>query len=102
MQMRNLTSGLINKPGMANYPDQGVKDYGVFLPLKIVFTIANIVDPDEMPHIAAFHLGLHCLQRTHLGVSSLKRVKPKLDLTLFIILAFFSVSLLKMILLKYS
>ena len=33
----------------------------IFLSLKIDFVIANIVDPDEMPHYAAFHLGLHCL-----------------------------------------
>ena len=25
------------------------------------FVIANSADPDEMPHYAAFHLGLHCL-----------------------------------------
>ena len=29
--------------------------------LKISFTVTNRVDPDEMPHNAAFHLGLHCL-----------------------------------------
>ena len=33
----------------------------VFLSLKIVFVLANSVDPDEMPHSEAFHLGLHCL-----------------------------------------
>ena len=26
-------------------------------------TLINSEDPDEMPHIAAFHLGLHCLFR---------------------------------------
>ena len=26
-------------------------------------TLANIVDPDEMLHNAAFHQGLHCLLR---------------------------------------
>ena len=31
--------------------------------LKIFFTFANSVDPDEMPHNVAFHLGLHCLSR---------------------------------------
>ena len=29
--------------------------------LKIFFTLTNSVDPDEMPHYAAVHLGLHCL-----------------------------------------
>ena len=32
-----------------------------FLFLKINFVLANSADPDEMPHYAAFHLGLHCL-----------------------------------------
>ena len=34
-----------------------------FLSMKIVLILANIVDPDEMPHYAAFHLGLHCLPK---------------------------------------
>ena len=25
------------------------------------FTFTNSIDPDEMQHYAAFHLGLHCL-----------------------------------------
>ena len=29
----------------------------------IVFILANSEDPDEMPHYAAFHLALHCLQK---------------------------------------
>ena len=43
----------------------------VLLSLKINFFLANSADPDEMPHNAAFHLDLHCLQR----VSSLKRIE---------------------------
>ena len=35
----------------------------VFFCLKIFFTFTNSVDPDEMQHYAAFHLGLHCLQK---------------------------------------
>ena len=35
----------------------------VFFCLKIFFTLSNSVDPDEMQHYAAFHLGLHCLQK---------------------------------------
>ena len=31
--------------------------------LKIVFILANSVDPDEMPYSVAFHLGLHCLAK---------------------------------------
>ena len=29
--------------------------------LKIKLVLANSADPDEMPHYAAFHLGLLCL-----------------------------------------
>ena len=41
---------------------------GVRLYLKkecciFVFTFTNSVDPDEMQHYAAFHLGNHCLQK---------------------------------------
>ena len=32
----------------------------VFHSLKFIFIFANSVDPDEMPHDVAFHLGLHC------------------------------------------
>ena len=41
------------------------------------FLLANSVDPDETLHKAAFHLGLHCLPSTHLGVTvtSIKRAK---------------------------
>ena len=31
--------------------------------LKIAGTVANRVDPNEMPHSVASHLGLHCLLR---------------------------------------
>ena len=31
--------------------------------LKIFFTFTNSVDPNEMQHHAAIHLGLHCLQK---------------------------------------
>ena len=30
--------------------------------LKIFFTLTNSVDPNEMPHHAVFHLGLHYLK----------------------------------------
>ena len=30
--------------------------------LKIIFVLANSVDPDEMPHYGAFNLDLLCLQ----------------------------------------
>ena len=39
----------------------GITNHGVFLSLRIDFTVANSVGPDEMPHYVAFHLGLHGL-----------------------------------------
>ena len=33
----------------------------IFLSRKIYFVLASSADPDEMPHDAAFLLGLHCL-----------------------------------------
>ena len=45
--------------------------------MKIFFTFTNSVDPDEMQHYAAFHLGLHCLQKSHLGVCRIQRVNIK-------------------------
>ena len=35
----------------------------VFLSLKVVLILAYSVDPDEMQHHAAFHLGLHYLPK---------------------------------------
>ena len=40
-----------------------ISKYIVFQFLKISFVIANSASPDEMPHNAAFHLGLHCLSK---------------------------------------
>ena len=31
--------------------------------MNIVFILANSVNPDEMLHCAAFHLGIHCLPK---------------------------------------
>ena len=42
--------------------------------LKILFIIANSADTDEMPHYAAFHLGLCCLPKYPFGISSIQRV----------------------------
>ena len=43
--------------------------------LKIIFTFTNSVDHDEMQHNAAFHLGLHCLQKCSFKVFGIKKVK---------------------------
>ena len=34
----------------------------MLLSLKIIFVLANSVDPNEMPHYAALDMGLLCLQ----------------------------------------
>ena len=43
--------------------------------LRLFFILANSAYPDEMPHNAAFHLGLHCFRSTCLPVSRMNRVK---------------------------
>ena len=46
------------------------------LTLFILDTVlANSADPDEMPHKAAFHLVLHCLQRKKIQTSWLSKLK---------------------------
>ena len=42
---------------------------------KIGLTSAKSVDPDEMQHYAAFHLGLHCLPKNPFRVSSIQWAK---------------------------
>ena len=37
--------------------------YKCIFGLKFLLTLTTSVDPDEMPHYAAFHLGLHCLSK---------------------------------------
>ena len=44
----------------------------VFLSPKMVFVLANSLDPDEISHNATFHQGLHCLLKY---TSSTQRVK---------------------------
>ena len=50
------------------------------LSLKIDFVLANSADLDEIQYHAAFHLGLHCCQRTHLGVFCLQRVNDMISI----------------------
>ena len=41
----------------------------------------NSVDPDEMQHYAAFHLGLHCLQKySFRGFPEYKRLNNSVSL----------------------
>ena len=42
--------------------------------MAILHVFANSGDLDQMPHYAAADLGLHCLSKTLLRVSRLKRV----------------------------
>ena len=59
-----------SKYGIAHFVFKEVAEeflnYDVFLSLKVVLIFTNSADPD---------LGLHCCQSTHLGVSSILRVK---------------------------
>ena len=56
-----------NKLGIVHCTYQGVSGHSfqkiLCFCLKIFFTFTNSADPDEMQHYAAFHLGLHCLQK---------------------------------------
>ena len=45
--------------------------------LRIVFTLANSVGPDEMLLYAAFSLGLHCLSKNPFRVSNIQK-QPKM------------------------
>ena len=54
----------------------------VFLSLKIEFVFANNADPDEMPHIAAFHLGKCCTLRHVIWVFTAVKL-PVLGLLVF-------------------
>ena len=48
----------------------------VFQTLNVVFVfIANSAEPDEMPHLVAFHLDLHCLQKCPFTFSNEKKKK---------------------------
>ena len=51
-----------------------------FLCEDLFFTLTNSVDPDEMQHYAAFHLGSTVCKSTHLGGSLKQRVKKKIGL----------------------
>ena len=65
-----------NKFGMVYCTYLGVSVYNlkkniVLFCLKIFFfTFTNSVDPNEMQHDAAFHLGLHCSQKYPFEVSA--------------------------------
>ena len=47
--------------------------------------LSNSVDPDEMSHFAAFHLGLHCLPEYQVNK---ERNKPIIVNTEFLLLNF--------------
>ena len=55
--------GWYNKLGIVHCTYLGVSGYNLKKKSCILFTFTNSVDPDEMQHYAAFHLGLHCLQK---------------------------------------
>ena len=37
----------------------------IFIQILIEHTVANSGDPDQMPHLVASDLGLHCLPMSH-------------------------------------
>ena len=41
--------------------------------MYVCYLNESSVDPDEMPHSAAFHLGLHCLPK-YIGVAPITQV----------------------------
>ena len=53
----------LNELGTVHCTYLRVLGYIVFFCLKIFSTFTNSIDPDEMQHYAAFHPGLHCLQK---------------------------------------
>ena len=49
--------------------------------LKMVLSLPNNTDPDEMQHCAAFHQGLHCLpNHPFRGLQKKQRVNSQLVL----------------------
>ena len=66
-----------NKLGIVHCTFLWVSGYNlkkiVLFCLKIFFTFTNSVDPDEMQHYAAFHMGLHCLQKYLFRVSQMQK-----------------------------
>ena len=54
--------------------------------MKIVFTLANSADPNEILHFAAFHLGLHCSPKYLLTSLSIKRAKLTCGLLPFLVI----------------
>ena len=64
------------------YPKGSKEEFSklCLLSLKNVLILANSEDQDEMQHYAAFHLGLHCLQKYPFRGFQYKRVKQCLNL----------------------
>ena len=70
MRMRRLILGFAvfwKSPVAAHILAYIFPHTGVFLPLKIVFVIVNSVEPDEMPHYAAFLSGSLLFAKEILG-----------------------------------
>ena len=68
MKFKNPSLIFVRKDGQAqsNMPLQIFQSWvhkNSILLSEYLLTLTNSVDPDEMQHYAAFHLGLHCLQK---------------------------------------
>ena len=63
----DFSFGLIQNLGIVHCTYLGVSGYNFFnnciFLSENLFTFTNSVDPYEMQHYAAFHLGLHCLTK---------------------------------------
>ena len=56
-----------DKDGIVHYifkrPQVEISNNYMLQSLRVVFMLANTADLDEMPHIAAFNIGLYCLSK---------------------------------------
>ena len=54
-----------------------VLNYDVYLSVMVVLILARSVDPDEMQHYVAFHLGLHCLPKYLMDQKNLNNLRRR-------------------------
>ena len=46
----------------------------MYFSLLVLFYLESGADSDDLPHYVKFHLGLHCLPKYLLGISSIRTV----------------------------
>ena len=47
-------------------------DVLIFTAFSIEIFVRKSIDPDQMPHLAAYELGMHCLHNTTKTITGLK------------------------------